>query len=278
VRLLAPTLLFSLPLLPHLVAHWALNVSDRIILAANSGTDVVAVYGVAQQFAAPTLIIVSAMSKAAMPRYFQPETNDSSHLRQLLTHQAVLVMITCFAAALLAPIGIELFAPPPYSLAGTLVGWVILGFGFFGLYLGPMNIVSLVSGRTTWVWITAVAAALANVALNIVLVPTYGATAAAVNTAIGYAILALLIHLYVRRILRYSITYVWATVIRVGAAVSGGYVLTTLAAPDVSTLPGIVVRLVAALVALVAVIRLVGTPPSDLSSSAASSAGQLARP
>ena len=203
-------LAFGVPLLPHFVSHWALNVSDRLILAAFVDQSSVGVYGLAQQFALPASIIVVAISQALMPRYVAGSVaGNNVNLRQLMTDQALVVVFCCFAVALLAPAAILLLAPPDFSGAADLVGWIVLGFLLFGLYLGPMNVVSLVAGRTRWIWVITLVAATTNVGLNLWLVPTYGAMAAAVDTAAGYAVLLVGIHLYLWTALDRPARYDW---------------------------------------------------------------------
>jgi O-antigen/teichoic acid export membrane protein len=60
----------------------------------------------------------------------------------------------------------------------------------------PMNFISMVVGRTTFVWTLTLTAALANVGTIYLLVPNYGILGAAGASAIGYFVLLLLVSTY----------------------------------------------------------------------------------
>ena len=248
---MAGLLAFSLPLIPHFFAHWGLSLSDRLLLGAYLSADVVGVYGLAQQFALPVSVIVVAIGQALMPRYASAsQTSTREQLKPVLTNQAVLVGLVSFATAIIAPAAILVLAPSSYAQAADLVGWVVLGYLFFGLYLGPMNVISLTIGQTRWVWIVTGMAALVNVGLNVLLIPAVGVIAAAVNTAIGYALLAGLMHLYIRVASGRGLAYDWAHLVTAGLLMAGAYAATELLVGNEHPVPALIVRVL--IVALVA--------------------------
>jgi peptidoglycan biosynthesis protein MviN/MurJ (putative lipid II flippase) len=87
-----------------------------------------------------------------------------------------------------------------------------------------MNAVSLIAGRTRWVWPITFVAAMVNIVANVVLVPSFGALAAAINTVVAYAILLGGVSLYASRMGGSGVPYQWRriaaglTLIVVGAA------------------------------------------------------------
>lgn len=191
---------FGLPLLPHALAHWGLSVSDRVILGAYLPASDVGLYYVAYQFALPLGALATAIHLGVMPQYARAAASDA-HLKDLggiVTHQILLTAIFGFGAAVLGPPMVRLLLPAQYAGAAEYVPWIALGYTLFGLYLIPMDAVSVTAGKTRWVWLVTVPAALGNVLLNLFTVPRFGAIAAAVNTAVGYAILLVGIFVYMR--------------------------------------------------------------------------------
>ncbi|HEX3051812.1 MAG TPA: oligosaccharide flippase family protein, partial [Aggregatilineaceae bacterium] len=73
---LRPALWFSLPLVPHLISTWALNFSDRLILANYVSLDRVGVYAVGYQFGLVISVLIAAINNAWTPWYFRAHAED----------------------------------------------------------------------------------------------------------------------------------------------------------------------------------------------------------
>jgi O-antigen/teichoic acid export membrane protein len=215
---------FGLPLVPHAFAHWGLAVSDRAIIVASVGSMQAGPYYAAYQLTLPVTLVSIALAQGS-----QPVFADASHsnrpqeeITRIATSQAVLVMLAASLVALVVPSATLLLLPDAYATAAAYIPWLALGACFFGLYLMPMNAIALTAGRTGRVWTITAAAATANVVLNLALVPRIGAYAAAVNTAIGYAILVAGVWAYMHRVchppIRYELRPIAVAVLLIGAA------------------------------------------------------------
>ena len=233
LRHLVPAIRFGLPLLPHSLSHWALNLSDRLVLTAFVATSVVGIYNVAYQLAAPIGLILIAIRQALMPMYAQ--AGDDERIRHDLADVATMQVHAAgflgLAAALLAPEFVHLAFPGAYAEAAELIPWIALGFVFFGIYLIPVDSLSLMLGRTTWIWVPTSVAASANVALNLVLVPVLGPLAAAINTALAYGLLFCGVVLLRRRTagvrLEYDLPKMAVGLLIVGAGACVNFVVVT---------------------------------------------------
>jgi O-antigen/teichoic acid export membrane protein len=188
---LRTALVFGLPLLPHALSHWVLNLSDRIVLGAFVDHAQVGIYNLAYQAAAPISLVVVAAHQGVMPIYARAAADASVRpaLSRVATFHVHLTGWLGLAAILLAPPVIVALFPAAYAGAAPLVPWIAVGYVLFGLYVVPMDSLSLMVGRTRWLWIPTLVAATLNVALNLVLVPRFGAYAAAVSTAASYGAL-----------------------------------------------------------------------------------------
>ena len=107
--------------------------------------------------------------------------------------------------------------PAEFGPSAALLPWIAAGYVFFGLYFLPMNAVSVMAGQTRWVWTATVAAGAVNIGLNLATVPTFGTTAAAVNTAVAYGVLLVLLVGYQYGVVRAPIPLVWR---RIGIALT----------------------------------------------------------
>ena len=231
-RHLLAALAFSLPLVPHLFAHWGLSLSDRAILSAWVDASELGVYNLGYQIGAIAGLLVVALNQSILPEYGRALTNVTArhHLAKLVTYQIILVAFAGLATALLGPPAVRFVTPEAYSRAADVIPWIALGSVFYGLYVIPMNTVSMIAGDTRWVWIATLLAATVNVTLNLLFVPVWGITAAAINTAVGYAVLLMIIGTYTQ--LRHGavLSYEWRR-IGVGLGVAGaiyvGAILTT---------------------------------------------------
>lgn len=184
-------LIFGIPLLPHTLAHWGLNLSDRLVLSGFVETREIGVYNLAYQLAAPIGLLAMAAHQGVMPLYAEAARNRNLHteLSRLATYQVHLTAFAGLAAALICPSLALFLFPKAYSGAAPLIPWIALGYVMFGFYLIPVDSISLMLGRTKWLWVPSTVAAVTNVALNLALVKTFGIIAAAVDTAIGYSVL-----------------------------------------------------------------------------------------
>ena len=202
-------LAFGLPLVPHAASHWALAVSDRAILGAFVPAAEVGAYYVAFLLCLPISTVATAMSQATQPLFSEAATSTEarSEVTRASTAHAGLVGWTGAAVVLLGPPLIHLAFPPDYWRAAEFIPWQALGLSLFGLYLLPMNAISLTAGRTKRVWMITLLAAIANVGLNLLLIPRIGTIAAAINTTIGYAILLVGVFLYSRAVCKPPISY-----------------------------------------------------------------------
>jgi O-antigen/teichoic acid export membrane protein len=186
--ILRAALLFGLPLVPHTVSHWALNLSDRLVLANFVDDASVGIYNLAYQVAAPISLLVVAMHQGVMPIYARAARDPDvrAGLRKVATFHVHFAAWLGLSAALLAPVVIVALFPGTYHNAAGLVPWIALGYVLFGFYVVPMDSLSLMIGRTRWLWVPTLFAAATNVTLNVALVPRFGVIAAAVDTPIAY--------------------------------------------------------------------------------------------
>jgi O-antigen/teichoic acid export membrane protein len=192
---------FGLPLIPHQIAHWGLSLADRLVLGAIAGGAVVGVYAVGYQIGLAAQLVVTELSRAAMPAYGEVARGDRSwaSLRHVVEGKILSSAAVCGLVAVWGGPVVSIVLPASYEAARSYVPWVCLGAFFVSLYYVPMNLLSLVAGRTNFVWAASGIAVAANLLLNVALIPKLGALAAAINTALGYGVLLVLLSYLARR-------------------------------------------------------------------------------
>ena len=196
--LLTGALAMGLPLIPHILSHWGLGISNRLVLAGIVPETDVGIYTLAANVVLPVAIAMSAISTAFFPSYARAATEEAARiaLRRVIIVQYVVVLVLAIGGALLGPIAVRYLAPPDYSEAADVAPWIALGFGFYGLYFLPMNAVALTAGRTGKVWMVTVTAAAVNLGALLLLVPVLDLVGAGISVAVGYLVLLVGVLIY----------------------------------------------------------------------------------
>jgi O-antigen/teichoic acid export membrane protein len=231
-RVVGAALLFSLPLIPHFISSWALQLADRLVISGIVTAGQLGIYSLASNLASPILMLVMALNQGFIPIYAKAGAK-AGHERELST--VVMLQITAvvgltLAGATLGASAVLVLTPPSYHSAAPLVPWIVLGYGFLGVYFVPMNGATLGAGRRNFAWVASASSAATNIALLLIYVPSDGVYAAAVASAIGYFVLLLLMAIWAHA--RHNpVSYDWY---RISQAVVLGllaYVGATLTAP-----------------------------------------------
>lgn len=196
--LLLGALAVGLPLVPHVLSHWGLGISNRVVLSGIVSTSEVGIYALAANIALPVAIVMQSMGNAVMPTYARASSGatELTALRGVMIVQFLVVLAITTLGTLLGPIAVRYLAPPEYSAAAELVPWITLGYGLLGLYFLPMNAVVLTEGRTGKVWIVTLGAAGINLVCLLLLVPPLGLVGAAMSVTIGYLFLLFGVAIY----------------------------------------------------------------------------------
>ena len=183
---------YSAGLMPAVVAGFVLDAVDRLIISHDLGSAAVGRYAVARNIGATPLLVLGALSTAWLPRLFA--------LSDDAVRGAVIARTRDAIFKLLIPmlVGVSVGAPL------LLVIWVPANFDPQGLWLivTTMSITALpVAGMLTASWVLMLTdrtfpvavctgiSAVANVVLNIVLVPTVGIEGSALATVASYGLL-----------------------------------------------------------------------------------------
>jgi O-antigen/teichoic acid export membrane protein len=220
---LGQALVFSLPLVPHLTANWALAISDRLVLDRYVPAADVGRYSLGYVFSLIVSLVAASIGNALGPAANRQLKDPllAPNVPPLGTYSLVATVAFALGVAVTAPEILAIVAPASYAPASAVVPWVVLGAVFQGFYF-VWSTGTWFSMKTKLVPLVTLASAALNVGLNLVFVPRYGVMAAAVSTAVSYAASAALHGLLAQHLHPIAWEYRrWALLLGVGAICYG---------------------------------------------------------
>lgn len=190
--LLQPALRYGLPLVPHALATWILELSDRVLLARFASMADVGVYSVGYQLGSAMSLPIAAFTAAWVPFLFKSAATDGSaadhRLARLATYYAAVLCSIALGWALVVRHAIGIIAAPAFHDAARVSPWVIAGYVFNGLYILPIGLLFW-RERTSLIPLVTLVAGTVNVAMNLLLLPRFGMIAAAWSTCVAYGVM-----------------------------------------------------------------------------------------
>lgn len=200
-------LTFGGPQVLSYISVWVLQLSDRYLLSLMVSLAQAASYSVAYSLGAVLATLVIAPFSLAWPAmmFSVAKRKDAAYIFQVVFRWfSIVLLFVAFAVSIAGTLLLDLLFPKNYHSAAPIIPVVAESIVFYGLYIVFMSGASI--RRKTWMpaVFTAVAA-IANVGLNLVLIPLYGSAGAAASTLIAYVVLALVAYFANQRI--YPVPY-----------------------------------------------------------------------
>lgn len=193
---------FGIPLMPHTLSAYVLNLFDVIIINMVAGAEPAGLYAFAYAIGAITKSVVSAMNQAWLPvftdhrtagRYDKIDRMAGSYARYVYC-AALLVVLFAQEVALV-------LADDRYHVALPLVPVIVFGYVALFLYTLYANH-SFFLRRTGLISMATVVASAVNIGLNFWLIPIHGMVAAAWTTLVSYLVLLAMHFITARVVLR----------------------------------------------------------------------------
>ena len=202
---------FGLPLVPSALFLWVTNFSDRIFLAKLADTHEVGLYSVGVRIASAMVLMLTAF-RLAWPAFAYSIEDDREARRTygfVLTYLVLVATWMATTLALLSPWIVKWITAPAFESASRVVGPLAFSAVAFGGYI----VVAIGVGRarrTQFNWVVTGAAAIVNIALNLILIPPYGMMGAAIATIAAYTTMFVGMSWWSQRI--YRVPYQWRRV------------------------------------------------------------------
>lgn len=235
-------LVYALPIVPHLIAHWALTLSDRSVLNQFVPLDRVGIYTLGYQMSIALALVSQALNNAWMPFFYRlaGEGDAQPRLARFFTYYLGIMTLTALGLALLGGDVILVIANPEYSEAARLVPIITLAYLAQSFYY-PAVFALFYEQKTRYLPLITGSAAVLNVAMNMALVPRWGINAAAWNKVIAYLVLAAATYAAGQRV--YPVAWERSRLGKMLAVAFGLFAVSALLLPLVGLWPRIGLRL-----------------------------------
>jgi len=257
-EVLRDTLAFGLPRVPHAAAQQVIAVGDKFILGLLTTLETVGIYSLAVSFGLAQKLFLTAFESAWAPFYYATirEAGARRVFRTVTTYGiAILALLTAGLSAvgepaLKAMTHGRILAPadPRWSEVSVAIAFTAIGVLFQGVYL--LTSIGLnITRRTQYYPVATVTAALVNVGLNVLLIPSHGIIGAAWANGAAYAVQAALGFMLSQRF--YPVSYEWGRIARALGAAAAAYIVAMLlpsirlvSSPSsaMATIPDVLVR------------------------------------
>lgn len=171
---------YSLPLMPHNLSGWAMNMVDRIMLNLMDSLSVVALFDVGSQIGKLINIVSLGVNSAFAPWFFdQVKNNANSHenIAKVTNKMVLLYVFLAVGVSWLAPELLTLISAPEYYPSWKVVPLIAMAFVINGFYFSFSSVFFL--EKTKYLPILTILGAIVNIILNFLLIKKYGFMGAA---------------------------------------------------------------------------------------------------
>lgn len=203
--LLKKSLKYSLPLVPHTLSGVATMLIDRIIINKLLNVSLVGIYSIGNNVGSVVFLISTGINQAFGPWFNQKvKANDKKEIPNIAM---ALVLFYCIIGLGLSFFGKELImlvTPKAYHEGWKVIPLIAFAFVYHGVYYFFATALFYdIKGRGNRITpITTILAAIINIVLNIVLIPTYGILGAAFSTLISKFFLCLSLSFFYNRFVK----------------------------------------------------------------------------
>lgn len=182
---------FGFPLVPHIFGAFLLTSIDRVVIKEQLGLNAAGIYLLAVQFSMVLSIIFDAINKAYVPWLYENLNKECDKIKSKVVKNTylyfIILMIISGLGFLIGPFVIEFVAGEQYQEASKIIGWLVLGQIFGGMYLMVTNYV-FYSKKTKLLSLITISSGLLNVGLLYLFIPSFGLIGAAYSFVVSYFI------------------------------------------------------------------------------------------
>jgi O-antigen/teichoic acid export membrane protein len=209
---------WGMPFVPSVIALNLIDFSDRFFLVRIKGQEELGLYAIGMRISAGLLFLLAAF-RTAWPAFAYSIAEEEAKR----TYGFVLTYVTFFsswaavALGLASPWLVRLLTTPDFYGGSRVVPVLVFAFVVFGMYVVVVTSIGR-AGRRGSNWMITGGAALLNIALNLILIPPYGMTGAAISMVASYFAMFLGITWKAQRV--FPVIYQWRRVaLAIGTAV-----------------------------------------------------------
>ena len=213
--MLIAMLRYTIPLVPAALGIYILQRSDRWFLQHYVTLSAVGIYSLGYQFGnIITMTLVQPFQLIWLPLVFEMWQKKDAKLfyERMLTYFSLFAFWIGLGVSLFSKEVIWIATKPAYHEAYAVVSWITLSSILYGGYY-VVNIGIFLVDKTSYaMWIVGMAAVV-NIVLNFLLIPSFGAMGAAIATALSYLALFIIAWQVNRRVL--PLNYEWRRISKI---------------------------------------------------------------
>ncbi|MDS1140041.1 oligosaccharide flippase family protein [Pusillimonas sp. SM2304] len=186
---------FGVPLIPHVAGAFLLLTIDRLVVNTKLGLGQAGIYMAAIQVSMIASICFDAINKAFVPWLYERLSRNLIEEKQLIVKWTYIYFVFLLGLAIVGfyvgPYFIFILTGPNYQAAQEIIGWLLLGQIFKGMYLMVTNYVFFAK-KTVYLSVVTMISGLLNVLFLFLLIDYLGLHGAAIATALAGAVQFLL--------------------------------------------------------------------------------------
>ncbi|WP_395496493.1 lipopolysaccharide biosynthesis protein [Arsenophonus endosymbiont of Lipoptena cervi] len=191
-KYLKEALIFSIPLMGHVISNALLAQIDKIIISKFIGLYDAGIYSFTYNFSICIIIIIIAWNSAWRPNFYYFLNNKNYCVIKKITYgSTILIFLTCIISMLFSKEMIYFLSSYKYHSSIPILPLIIIGNALIHIYLIYVNFL-FYKRKTIIISCATFGVLIINIILNYYLVPKFNITGSACSTIISYFFLALL--------------------------------------------------------------------------------------
>jgi O-antigen/teichoic acid export membrane protein len=205
---------FGLPTMPAELSLYLLNFVDRIVIVRYAGLGEAGLYSLAVKFAQGINVLVRGFQLAWPPLAYSIRDDDDARraYAAVVTWFVTGCAFVVIAMWLFSRWIVRALAAPKFFPSYEAVGLISTGVTLYALYMVLVVILGR-TGRTEFNFPATIGALVANVALNLALVPPLGIVGAGIALVASYVVVVVLMYGFTQRL--FPVPYEWSRLGRV---------------------------------------------------------------
>jgi O-antigen/teichoic acid export membrane protein len=222
---------FGFPTMPAELSLYSLNFIDRVMLVRLAGLADAGLYALSVKFAQAVNVLVKGFQLAWPPLAYSIQDDDEARRAYAVIVTWFVVVCTFIVTGmwLLSRWIVRALAAPEFFESYEAIGLVSTGVMLYALYLVLVVVLGR-TGRTEFNFPATAAGTVANIGLNLLLIPELGIVGAGVSLVASYAVVLVFMYVFTQRLFR--VPYEWlrlaqAAGLAAGLVAAGEFLLPT---------------------------------------------------
>jgi len=199
---------FGFPTMPAELSLYSLNFIDRLLLVRLAGLADAGLYSLSVKFAQAVNVLVKGFQLAWPPLAYSIRDDDEARRAYAVIVTWFVAVCTFFVAGLwlFSRWIVRLLAAPEFFDSYEAIGLVSTGVMLYALYLVLVVVLGR-TGRTEFNFPATAVGTLANIGLNLALIPPLGIVGAGLALVASYAVVLVLMFVFTQRL--FPVPYEW---------------------------------------------------------------------